>query len=132
MQRHKEITLRKPQATSLSRATSFNRHNVFTFFKKYRTLQEKFKFLPDDIHNIDGSEITTVHNPTKVIAVKGIKQVGSMSFGERRTNTTIICYVNALGNPVPPAMVFARGHFEEDMLKDAPAGTLRMAHSSGW
>ncbi|KAG5876251.1 hypothetical protein JTB14_015938 [Gonioctena quinquepunctata] len=49
MQRHEEISRRKPQATSLSRATSFIRHNVSTFFNKYRTLQEKFKFLPEDI-----------------------------------------------------------------------------------
>lgn len=61
MQRHKEITLRKPQATSLSRATIFNHHNVSSFCNKYKELLEKYKFLPENIYNIDDSGVTTVH-----------------------------------------------------------------------
>ncbi|KAG5887351.1 hypothetical protein JTB14_018366 [Gonioctena quinquepunctata] len=90
MQRHEEITLRKPQATSLSRATSSNRHNVSTFFNKYRTLQEKLKFLPEDIYNIDESGITTVHNPSKVIAVKGIQRVANRKKRTRNITKKII------------------------------------------
>jgi hypothetical protein len=32
MRRHQDLSIRKPQATSLSRATSLNKHNVDSFF----------------------------------------------------------------------------------------------------
>lgn len=106
MARHQRISLRKPQATSLSRATSFNRHNVNNFFEKYKHLLQKYQFSPENIYNLDESGIPTVHVPTKVIAVKGMKQVGGMTSGERGINTTIIACINAVGNSIPPAMIF--------------------------
>lgn len=132
MSRHNNMSLRKPQATSLSRATSFNKHNVSSFFNKYKELLNKYHFAAENIYNVDESGISTVHTPSKIIAVKGTKQVGSMTSGERGVNTTIIGCINAIGNTIPPAMIFARVHFKEHMLKGAPAGILGMAHVSGW
>lgn len=119
MFRHKNMSLWKPQATSLSRATSLNRHNASFFFIKYKELMGKYHFTPENIYNVDESGISTVHTPSKIIAVRGIKQVGSMTSGERGVNTTIIGCINAIGNSIPPAMIFARLHFKQHILKGA-------------
>lgn len=64
MKRHgQELSIRQPEATSLSRATSFNKHNVELFFSKLSSLMDKYKFEPQDIWNADESGVTTVQKP---------------------------------------------------------------------
>ena len=127
------LAIRKPEKTSMSRATSFNKSNVGRCFDNLEDVHKRFgPFSPERIWNKDDTGVTTIQNPPKHVAPKGAKQVGSMTSAERGGLITVSACVNALGNHIPPMMVFPRVNFKDFMLKGAPPGTIGGDNSSGW
>lgn len=66
MKRHIDLSIRKPENTSLARAVAFNKTNVEYFFRNYLEVQTKYKFAPNRILNLDESGIPTVLECPKV------------------------------------------------------------------
>jgi hypothetical protein len=44
----------------------------------------------------------------------------------------MIAAINAMGNHVPPMLIFPRVHFKDHMIIGAPAGSIGGANPSGW
>jgi len=64
-ERHPEISLRTPEATSLARATGFNRVQVSKFFQLLRTVLEENSFPPHSIYNMDENGLVLCRNLEK-------------------------------------------------------------------
>ena len=124
LQRHPEISLRLPEATSLGRASGFNKCQIDLFFTLLSDLTEKNALTADRIYNMDESGISVVQKMSKVLAKKGKRQVGSITSSERGQTVTIICCNNAAGRYVPPGFIFPRVRMKNELTDGAPPGSM--------
>ncbi|XP_026688144.1 uncharacterized protein LOC103521868 [Diaphorina citri] len=94
LKRQADISLRTPEPTSAARAAAFNRESVKKFFGLLEELVDKYEFPPSRVYNCDETGISTVPNKrSKILSLKGKKQVGSLSSAERGTLITAeICF----------------------------------------
>lgn len=75
MKRHTGRTLRKPESSSLSRATGFNKHRVDEFFTNYISFLKKIQFTAEQIYNLDETSSTIIIKPIKVVFTTGKRQI---------------------------------------------------------
>ncbi|GFO09049.1 tigger transposable element-derived protein 6 [Plakobranchus ocellatus] len=74
------VDIAQREATSITRGSTFNRHNVTTFFRNLEEANRKIKVIPFNVYNLDETNMTTVHNPPQILAQRGSKQVGVDDF----------------------------------------------------
>ncbi|KAJ8932986.1 hypothetical protein NQ318_011201 [Aromia moschata] len=110
MRRYPQLSFRKPEATSLSRVTAFNRGEMDVFFNNLELLFEKYHFEVHRIYNVDETGISTVHNPGRILARK------------RREARQYI----------PPMFIFKRMRMKDGLEKNGPAGAIYKCSKSGW
>ena len=132
LKRHPALSLRKPEKVSLAHATAFNKYTVSKFFDNLLEVQLKHKFKPECIFNADETGLLKATDPPKIISTRGTKQVCQAVSAENGSLVTMLAFVNAVGNTVPPVLIFPRKNYKDFMINGAPTGSLGLYNKSGW
>lgn len=131
--RHKNVSLRKPENLSTARAEGFNQKRVRDFFCQMEKIYHEMDIFhhPALIFNCDETGLSSVSNSSKkVIAQKGSRSVQKIQVSERGTLTTLLACINAMGDTIPPFLIFKGTPLPE---KDVfPLGTHIATSKSGY
>nr|XP_011443131.2 jerky protein homolog [Crassostrea gigas] len=134
--RHPELSIRKAEKLSTTRARMVNPQVVKNYFDDLDNILTRLDLhgKPSQIWNCDETGKQFEHDPVRVIAEKGSKSVvGRTSPG--RTNITVMACVNAAGEKMSPLLI-VKGKTPRSLFgfntTAAPPGTKWHYQANGW
>jgi len=132
LERHLQLSIRKLEVTSLSRAIGFNCGQENIFFDVYQNILTAHDYSSIRIWNMDETGITNVQIPSKIVARKGVRYVGRMTSGERGKLVTVLYANSAAGLYIPPMFLYPRKRMAEGLMANAPSGSIGVCTYTGW
>ncbi|XP_061108869.1 uncharacterized protein LOC133135689 [Conger conger] len=129
MKRNPMFPIKNSPATG--QAIGFNRENVSNFFKNLATVLQCENLEAKDVWNVDETGITTGQAPEEMASTEDGEQTEGAAMGSRGALVTMAVAVNALGNSVPPHLVFPTKTFYRHFIRDAPTGSIGSANGCG-
>ncbi|CAH1974188.1 unnamed protein product [Acanthoscelides obtectus] len=109
-----------------ARAQKVNRFIVNDHFSKLKEILLELDIMdkPERIFNVDEKGCTlNLHHQPSVLAKRGAKRVHLLA-PEHGENVTIVSYGNALGNSIPPAILFKGKRMKPEWKHTLPPGSL--------
>ncbi|KAJ4449228.1 hypothetical protein ANN_00625 [Periplaneta americana] len=132
--RNPRLSIKKPDALSMSRPMGLNRQTVGEFFNLFqRTLEENnLMERPEMIFNMDESGLPLNTKVSRVISEKGNRDVVAITNKERGENVTVVACCSASGVYIPPLLIF-KGMRRKDAFGDGlPPGAVFEMTDSGY
>lgn len=134
LKRHPQLTKRKAQMMNPARAQKLNKFIVSDHFDKVKSLREELHIenRPECLYNMDekGCRISLHHQQT-VLAQKGIKRLHQIA-NEHAESVTVVGCVNAIGNAIPPMILFKGKRMKPEFTDNLPAGSLVKMTAKGY
>ncbi|KAK9679761.1 DDE superfamily endonuclease [Popillia japonica] len=135
--RHPDVARRKAQHMNPARAQKMNRFIVNDYFSKLKDIFIKLELFdkPGNVYNMDekGCRLT-IHKQQTVLARKGAKRVHLTApehAPEHGENVTIVGCGNALGQAIPPFILFKGKRLTPEWTDHLPPGLTAMMTQKG-
>ncbi|XP_046975196.1 uncharacterized protein LOC124541384 [Vanessa cardui] len=134
LKRHPQLTRRKAQMMNPSRAQKLNKFIVSDHFDKLKNLREELHIenRPECLYNMDEKSCRiSLHHQQTVLAQKGIKRLHQIA-NEHAESVTVVGCVNAVGNAIPPMILFRGKRMKPEFTDNLPAGSLVKMTAKGY
>ena len=133
MDRHPKLSLRKGDATANVRMECLNPDTMKQYFDLLKDALEKHGLLdsPAQIYNVDETGMPLDHRPPKIVTKKGQKKVRYRTSGNKSQITVIGC-VSAVGQAIPPFVIFDAKNLNAEWTEGEVAGTTYGLSEKGW
>ena len=132
-ERQPQLALRRGDATAHVRMDSTNKEAIKQYYDLLEdTLQEHhLSNNAAQIYNMDESGMPLDHRPPNVIARRGQKKVRYRVAGKKEQITVIGC-VNAIGQSIPPMVIFEGKYLNHQWTAGEVPGTFYGMSDKGW
>ena len=123
---HPEITLKTAKNLLITRAMGANETVILNWFKLLKEIKDKFDILsPCQIWSGDETGVQNVPKEVKVLGCKNIRTFQQVS-GEQGETSTVLTFINAAGQSVPPLIIHKGQRIQETWQLKAP-GNMKIA-----
>ena len=131
LKRFNDIKMVNPKKRERIRESAVDNDVLHNYFEELTKILEslQIKNVPENIWNVDETVINMDHNPPKILA-KSRTTPFIMTAG-RSSNTTLIASGSALGEPIPPYIIFKGDRLSKEKCCMGLPGTQYRATSSG-
>nr|XP_039263218.1 uncharacterized protein LOC120339200 [Styela clava] len=133
--RHNDIiTIRKPQPLSIQRAIHLNKPIVQRYFDMLESVMNDLCLFdqPSKIYNVDETGLSLVPGVKNIVGEKGSKSSSQITAGERGLSQTIVVCVNAIGDYIPPMVIYKGKRVNPALDRGLPAGSIVKYSESGY
>src|SRR6218665_217579 len=135
LNRHPELSIRKPEPLSVARASGMNQTVIDKWFNNLESSISilGIRCMPHHFWNVDETGLQDYFVPQKVIGEVG-KPCYQTTAGEKGETTTVVAAFNAMGTYLKPFIILRGKRLKPEWLDGLPedfAVTLRMS-DSGW
>ena len=131
--RHPELSLRTSDVLSHCRSNAVDQDSLDYYFSLLKKTLEDNNLLDKacSIYNMDETGMPLDHKQPKRIAPKGMKKVYGPSSGNKCQITILACS-NAVGNVLPPMVIFKGERLNHEWTKGEIPNTIYGMSPQGW
>jgi hypothetical protein len=132
VKRFPDICIQKPKKREMCRVRGSSQRNLTIYFQELNDILEKYDFKnqAERVWNVDETGITLDVRPPKVVAAKGEKAF--VVTASRSATTTVIAAGSALGETIPPYIIYKGQRLTSDLTTGCLPGTKFAVTPTGW
>lgn len=135
IKRNPELSIRTTEGVSSARALSMNKKDVDQYFALLHDILVQHNLLNKASHifNVDETGLQLNNRPDQVVAIKGSKNVVSVTSAEKGETITVVACCSAEGSFIPPTCIFKGKNKKQEYEEGMPSGsTVYMSQKSAY